>query len=406
MRFQSVVVLALAALASARHSSKRSWYTRAGANHHRALPHSNAKTTYATAIVDTNSTSPGASGCGSNSSWTPDETGHVNVTMGERSFLVHVPATYDASRAHPLVLSFHGFKANDVKQEEITGFSAKGLTINGTGLIAVYPNGAFGPGKTGDESIRAWEGAPYAAPGVDDITFVHDMVNALQANLCVDDKRMYASGKSNGGGFTNLLACTASTASMFAAFAPVSAALYPNTLATSSSCAPGRAVPIMNFHGLNDTIIPFKGQAGDAKGDSAYATPDIDSWRQLWASRNAAFCTNGTTSNITVSTKASMGPDGRIVAPKTKLAKSVSFPHKDTTLTTMLPNACSAAGSTSSAAKASAAKEKTAAAVHGFSVLDLGHSWPSTKGLDGGVTSFNATTANILPFFESQVLGS
>lgn len=198
MLFQSLALLALAALTSAAtHSSKRSWYTRAGANHYHALPRTTTTVKYATAVVDTNSTSSNTTGCGSTNAWTPDETGHVNVTMGDRSFLVHLPATYDASRAHPLVLSFHGFKANDVKQEEITGFSAPGTMINGTGLIAVYPNGAFGPGKTGNESIRAWQGAPYAPTGVDDIAFVHDMVAALQSNLCVDNTRLYASGKSN-----------------------------------------------------------------------------------------------------------------------------------------------------------------------------------------------------------------
>lgn len=106
------------------------------------------------------------------------------------------------------------------------------------------------------------------------------MVQQLQQNLCIDGNRMYASGKSNvsdfdlfhqkfplkcsscqGGGFTNLLACTPATANMFAAFAPVSAALYSG--ANPQNCTPGRAVPIINFHGLADKIIPFDGQSAD-----------------------------------------------------------------------------------------------------------------------------------------------
>jgi hypothetical protein len=85
-----------------------------------------------------------------------------------------------------------------LRQENITGFSAPGLTINGkvsvngvpTHLILtlfsgyhcrlainirrtnavltkriillVYPNGQFGPGKNGNDSHRAWQGAPYS----------------------------------------------------------------------------------------------------------------------------------------------------------------------------------------------------------------------------------------------------
>jgi len=87
------------------------------------------------------------------------------------------------------------------------------------------------------------------------------MVQQLSQNLCLDANRLYASGKSNGGGFTNLLACTPATAGLFAAFAPVSAALYAG--ANPQNCTPGRPVPIINFHGLADKIIPFDGQAAD-----------------------------------------------------------------------------------------------------------------------------------------------
>jgi hypothetical protein len=55
----------------------------------------------------------------------------VNVTTGDRSFRVHIPVSYDASTPHAMVLSFHGFKRNDVNQEKISGFSDKGIKLNG-----------------------------------------------------------------------------------------------------------------------------------------------------------------------------------------------------------------------------------------------------------------------------------
>lgn len=55
----------------------------------------------------------------------------MNVTVGDRSFLVHIPSSYNANTPHAMVVSYHGFKDNDVKQEAITGFSEKGLTLNG-----------------------------------------------------------------------------------------------------------------------------------------------------------------------------------------------------------------------------------------------------------------------------------
>jgi polyhydroxybutyrate depolymerase len=71
------------------------------------------------------------SGCGSASAWKFDDTNHSNVTMGSRTFLVHVPPTYDFNVQHPVVLSFHGYGDNDTFQELITGFSESHLQIDG-----------------------------------------------------------------------------------------------------------------------------------------------------------------------------------------------------------------------------------------------------------------------------------
>jgi len=233
-----------------------------------------------------------AAGCGANSSWTFDSDNHSNQTIGTRSFLVHIPANYDPSSPHAVVLSFHGRGASDKVQETITGLSKPGLLIANKGIIAVYPMGAFGTGKHKKPS-RAWKGAPYASKEVDDFAFVDDMLDAVKSNLCVDPARVYASGMSNGGGFVNLLACSADMAPKFAAFAPVSAALYSGTH-PFTSCDPGRAVPIINFHGSADKTIPFLGRNVT---DTADRTPAIPDWREGWVTRNG--CDPTAPSNVT-----------------------------------------------------------------------------------------------------------
>ena len=72
-----------------------------------------------------------SSGCGLAPPWNFDAHNRANVTMGDRSFLVHIPASYDSTTPHAMVLSFHGFKRNDVNQEKISGFSDKGIELNG-----------------------------------------------------------------------------------------------------------------------------------------------------------------------------------------------------------------------------------------------------------------------------------
>lgn len=46
---------------------------------------------------------------------------------------------------------------------------------------------------------------------------------------------------------------------MFAAYAPVAAALYNGTDSTSG-CNPGRQIPLVDLHSTGDTIEPFNGQ--------------------------------------------------------------------------------------------------------------------------------------------------
>ncbi|GAB3716298.1 PHB depolymerase family esterase [Amycolatopsis oliviviridis] len=180
-----------------------------------------------------------------------------------REYTVHVPARYQPSRPYPLVLSFHGHKRTSKYQEELSGFSAYDA-------ISVYPQGLVG---TDGES--AWTGAPYSA-AADDVLFTSDLLNTLQRELCVDSRRIYATGKSNGGGFVGVLACR--LPGRIAAFAPVAGAFYPQ----GGECHPSRPAPILDFHGTADTTIPYTGNP--AKG-----LPTLPDWLTAWADRNGCF---------------------------------------------------------------------------------------------------------------------
>lgn len=98
-----------------------------------------------------------------------DATRHVHCTISNRTYLLHRPASYDGTtpHTHALVLSFHGQKGNSARQETLSQFSDSELFIDGKGIFAAYPQGVEGEGGQ-----PAWEGAPYAADGVDDVSLV------------------------------------------------------------------------------------------------------------------------------------------------------------------------------------------------------------------------------------------
>lgn len=187
-----------------------------------------------------------------------------------RSYWLHIPWGYRPSHPYALVLNFHGHGSTATHQERYTGFS---WLADQRGFIVAYPQGVVGPdGRTG------WASGGPNKPQTNDVLFVSDLLTRLQGELCIDARRIYATGFSNGGGMTSVLACR--MARRIAAFAPVSGSYYPLT----GGCAPGRPVPILEFHGTNDYTVPYNGRPGQDE----LATQD---WLQAWAARDG--CAHG-----------------------------------------------------------------------------------------------------------------
>ncbi len=188
----------------------------------------------------------------------------------ERSYVLHIPPGLDPSRAVPLVLAFHGVGLNASEMIRISGFNDQSDT---SGFIVVYPEG------TGDN--KSWNGGhccgTAARDSVDDVGFVRALIGELLTTLPVDPKQIHATGFSNGAIFTYRLACELSD--LIASFGPVSATPAEDDLLT---CAPGRAVPLMHFHGTADDPNPYNG--GESPG--GYYFVPVNTAIQFWTDFN------------------------------------------------------------------------------------------------------------------------
>ncbi|RKH51235.1 alpha/beta hydrolase family esterase, partial [Corallococcus llansteffanensis] len=161
--------------------------------------------------------------------WTVEHGGRT------RNYRVHVPPGYDATKPTPVVLSFHGFGATEQDQELLSNLSRLGDT---EGFISVYPRGLNFPEVLGrgDADSRSWNGVACCGPAqafnVDDVGFVDALLADLDARVCTDPRRVFASGMSNGAFFSYRLACE--RAQRIAAIAPVAG------MEGSVACAPSR----------------------------------------------------------------------------------------------------------------------------------------------------------------------
>ncbi|HRG56849.1 MAG TPA: hypothetical protein PLG56_12460, partial [Lacunisphaera sp.] len=144
---------------------------------------------------------------------------HTWVVNGvTREALVRVPDKIPSDGA-PLVFAFHGH-GGTMRQ------AARSFPIHEkwAEAIVVYPQGLPTAGQLTDPKGEkaGWQGRA-GLEGDRDLRFFDVMLAGLTKNYTVDAKRIYATGHSNGGGFTYLL--WAERGPVFAAMAPSSAVL-------------------------------------------------------------------------------------------------------------------------------------------------------------------------------------
>lgn len=168
---------------------------------------------------------------------------------GERWYLRHVPEAHDGRTPVPLVVDIHGYSEGAEVHAQQSGLAAYG---DREGFITLTPQGR------GD--VPLWN----VTPDGEDMTFIGDMLDEAEAELCVDTNRVYVAGLSNGGFMTSAVACA--YADRVAAVAPV-AGIRP-----IDGCEPARPVPVVTFHGTEDQFVAFEGGSGPAA--AALPAPD------------------------------------------------------------------------------------------------------------------------------------
>jgi polyhydroxybutyrate depolymerase len=173
-----------------------------------------------------------------------DDTWTVHSGGLDRTAHVHVPPSYDPTRATPLVLNFHGYYSNASQQDLLSRMTAK---ADREGFIAIHPEGT-GTSQSWNAGACCGEAA---SNNVDDVGFVRDLLATAADRLCIDSHRIFATGMSNGGFLSHRLGCE--LADRIAAVAPVAGVLGIPT------CAPSRPMPIMHFHGTSDSLVPYDG---------------------------------------------------------------------------------------------------------------------------------------------------
>jgi poly(3-hydroxybutyrate) depolymerase len=177
-----------------------------------------------------------ASGCGLSGATTGVQNLTIQIAAQERSYVLFVPATYNANSALPLVFAWHGLGGSGTLARQYFGVER----ASANSAIFVYPTGlADSSGKA------AWT---LTKDGVDVQLF--DALRAdVAAKYCVDLARVYSTGHSYGAMMTNALGCYRSN--VLRGIAPV-AGMPPFGRPTCTG-----AVAAWISHGDNDATVDF-----------------------------------------------------------------------------------------------------------------------------------------------------
>lgn len=214
---------------------------------------------------------------------------HAGVT---RTYALQVPSTYDADTPTPLVLAFHGWGGSE---REYLNSDLVTSEADQRGYLLVVPRG-LGAGAP-DQSLSSWSfrgsttgldgdglradvagdseatcddalttdyrydscvgvaanGCSWTQCQDDDVDFVLDLLDALGDQLCLDGRRVFATGGSNGGMFTWELAQNERSAPRIRAIAPLIGLPHRGYLDGK-----GRAddLPALLITGTEDRTVP------------------------------------------------------------------------------------------------------------------------------------------------------
>lgn len=183
-----------------------------------------------------------------------------------RNYLVYIPESYDADIPTSLLFAFHGYGSSNLFLMSYSGFNDIATQEN---FIVVYPQGSplFG--------ISHWNVGGWTSDSTtDDIAFTDFLITTMKDSYNINEDRIYATGMSNGGFMSFLLACQMSDT--FAAIASVTGSMTPETL---DNCDPVREVPVLQIHGTNDLVVSYN-------GFESWTTP-IETVLNYWVSNNA-----------------------------------------------------------------------------------------------------------------------
>ncbi|WP_157230757.1 alpha/beta hydrolase family esterase [Kiloniella laminariae] len=191
------------------------------------------------------------------------ETANARVFSGRvagGAYLVAAPKNIPENKALPILFYYHGYgqsARNIINDKNLRDLASR------KGVLLVVPDGL-------DQS---WSNVGAPSEKRDEIAFTQEILRDVRSSWRVDDKRIWASGFSQGGSMAWDVACY--MGEEFTAFFPVAGSFWrPHP----PSCQ--TAVNLRHIHGLADTVVPMKGRQIGSRWYQGDVREGIGIWQE------------------------------------------------------------------------------------------------------------------------------
>lgn len=212
------------------------------------------------------------------------------VEAGRVPVFVHIPKGLPAGRTVPVVVVLPGASQSGGAIAAYTGYSK---LADRERFIVAYPT------ATGQRPFWNVSGSLPGKP--DDVAYLRRLIGALTGDrVCGDRTRVAMTGLSNGGGMTARMACEA--ADLLSAAAPVAGGY-----STLPACKPARPLPVLEVHGMRDSVVPYGGRGPERAGA-------VDTFLSQWRIRDRCRTPSRLTRAGTVVQERWQCGGGRVVA--------------------------------------------------------------------------------------------
>jgi polyhydroxybutyrate depolymerase len=124
------------------------------------------------------------------------EQGYHTIQVGalSRKYILRLPSIYDGKKPWPVIFAFHGAGGQDATTFD-KGFGFK--AANGEKAVLV-----FGEALPRPQGGRSWMVDTAAG-----MAYMDAVIDWLKSNVCIDVSRLFATGQSSGGYFSQTLGC-------------------------------------------------------------------------------------------------------------------------------------------------------------------------------------------------------